>query len=274
MGRVVKHIGARSCPGDDSKVLLVVPTFPGEKINHVRLNCYFASGDDQSIDQPGEMNWYGLTIPWSLVFATPMLNAGAVVGDLGDVVDFDQLYGMWLRSAALTADQYWGGDVDQDLEEESDEEGHTGEELIDSGPIGVHQWFTREILMQPFAAEGNNVIRFGDSFAGVVSKVRVSNMGGLCLFGVVRSEVTAETNFNAELDDGVSKEGMALLLSGDYTKINAKVAGDTSALGDFIRTTLYGGDHYVEADTLKAPAGKAVVKAVFVIDSPLSRQHA
>lgn len=269
--RVVKHLGARSCPADDSKVLLMVPIFPGEKVSHVRLNGYFASGDDSHVDQPGELNWYGISVPWSLMFATGMIKGGGAVEDLGDVADFDALFKVWLRGSE--EGQYYGGDVDVDLEEVAGEESHSTEELIDSGPIGVHKWFAREVLMQPFAAEGNNVIRFGDSFSGVVSRIPVASMGSMLMFGIVRFEHTAETNFNVELDDAVSKEAMGLLISGDYTKVKAMVEGNTAALGDFLRTVLYGGDNYVEADTLKGPAGKAAMKAQFVINTSLGRKR-
>ena len=268
--RVVKHLGARSCPADQAKVLMIVPTFPGEKLSHARMSGYFASGDDSSIDQPGELNWYGISIPWSLVFATQLLLEG-VPGDLGDVADYDLLFAQWLRSASEEVDQYYGGDVDADKEEIAGEEKHTSEELIDSGPIGVHRWFAREVVMQPFAAEGNNVIRFGDSFNGVIRRIPVAAMGSLLMFGIVRFEHAAETNFNVELDDAISKEAMGLLIAGDYTKVNAAVRGDTTARGDFLRTVLFGGDNYIEADTFKGPAGKAVVKAQFIIQTAIKR---
>lgn len=267
--RIVKHIGARSCPVADSKVLCAVPTFPGEKFRAIILSAYFASGDDSAIDQPGELNWYGITIPWSLVFATAMIGGGGTPSLLGTAPAVDLLYTRYLQDALDAGSQTWGGDTDIDSETDTDEETHT-EELIDSGPIGVFQWFSREVVMQPFAAEGNTIIRFGDSFSAHV-KAPVSNMGGLNLFGIVRYVATAQTEFNIELDDTTSREAMGLMISGDYTKVNAKVQGDTSALGDYIRTVLYGGDQFVEADTLKGPAGKAVVKAKYVIDSPMSR---
>lgn len=271
--RVVKHLGARSCPADAAKALILVPTFPGEKLSHARMSGYFASGDDSSIDQPGELNWYGLSIPWGLVFATNLIRA-LVPGDMGDVADYDELFRDWLRGSK--DDQYYGGDVDADAEEVEGEEGHQEaneltEELLDSGPIGVHKWFAREVVMQPFAAEGNNVIRFGDSFNGVIRRIPVAAMGSFLMFGIVRYEHAAETNFNIELDDGVSKEGMGLLISGDYTKVLSMVQGRSDALGDFLRTVLYGGDNYIEADTFKGPAGKAVVKAQFIIKTSLGR---
>ena len=270
--RVVKHLGARSVLVDSAKVLMAVPTFPGEKVSHVRLSSYFASGDDSSIDQPSELNWYGISVPWGIVFATNLIR-GETPGLLGGVPDIDELYGRWLRFANEAVDQYYGGDVDLDPEEVAGEEAHTSEELIDSGPIGVHRWFSREVVMQPFAAEGNNVIRFGDSFNGVISKVPVAAMGSLLLFGIVRFETAAQTDFNIELDDVVSRESMGLLMSGDYAKVLARVEGDTSIVGDYLRTVLYGGDNYVEADTLKGAAGKAVVKAQFIINTPLGRKR-
>ena len=269
--RLVRHLGARSCPADASTVLMLVPTFPGEKVSHARLSAYFASGDDQSIDQPGELNWYGLSVPWSLVFATPMIRGGQAPALMANVAAYDTLFKEWLRGPA--ADQYYGGDVDADPEEEAGEEGHAAEELLDSGPIGVHKWFAREVVMTPYASEGNNVIRFGDGFSGVFSKIPTAAMGSLLMFGIVRYEFAAQTNMNVELDDAVSREAMGLLLSGDYSKVGAKVEGDTSSMGDFLRTVLYGGDNYIEADTLKGPAGKAVVKSQFIIKTAMSRQR-
>lgn len=276
MSRVVKHLGARSCPTDDSKVLFAVPYFPGEKIRSARISAYFASGDASAIDQPGECNWYGITIPWSLVFATHMMDAGGGPTGLGSVGTIDELYSMWLRQADFSDDdtEFFGGDVDADPETRTKEtEGHDETELLDHGPIGVTKWFSREVVLQPFAAEGNTVIRFGDSFNATPKNLGGHSFGGIALFGMVRYEAAAETNFNIEFDDTVSKEMMGLLMAGDYSSVSAKIEGDTSTSGDFLRTVLFGGDNYIEADTLKGPAGKAVAKASFFIESAISRRR-
>ena len=251
---------------------MVVPTFPGEKIRRAELSAYFASGDDSAIDQPGELNWYGIAVPWQLAFVSNMIVKGSVK-PLSTVGEYDSLFRQWQKGGD---DDYWGGDVDADPEEIADEEGHDtagtdAEEFLFSGPIGVHQWFRREVLMEPLAAEGNTIIRFGDSFRSVVHKIPAHALGALNIFGIVRQEHAAETNFNIELDDDTSEEGMGLLLAGDYTKVNAMVNGNTAALGDFLRTVLYGGDNFIEADTLKGPAGKAICKGLFVVESALSR---
>lgn len=270
--RVVKFLGARSCAADQAKVLIAMPFFPGEKIQNMSLSAYFASGDASAIDQPGECNWYGLTIPWSLVWASNLLDAGDTPNVLGTAPAIDQLYTQWLRDIDEDSGEVFGGDVDSDVEASTGEEGHE-DELINSGPIGVHKYLSREVIMTPLAAEGNTVIRFGDMFYKDTGPIPGSAMGGLLLLGMVRFDSSAETNFGVELDDATSREAMGLLIGGDYTKVKAKVEGDTSALGDYLRTILFGGDNFIEADTLKDPAGKATVKASVVIDTVISRSQ-
>lgn len=270
--RVVKHLGSRSCPADDAKVLALIPTFPGEKPQYIEMSAYFASGDDSSIDQPSELNWYGLFMPWSLALTTTMLS-GAGPDDLGSVSDYDDLFQSWVLELAGDGTEYYGGDVDADPESESSEESHSDEELIDSGPIGVQKWFSREVVMRPYAAEGNNVIRFGDDFEARLTRLPSTGYGGLLMLGIARFEHAAETNFNIELDDATSKEAMGLMMGGDYTKVQAMIEGNTASLGDYIRTVLFGGDNYIEADTLKGAAGKGTVKIQCGISTPLSRRR-
>jgi len=275
MGRLTKYIGARGTASDESKVLLAVPFGPGEKIATVTLSSYFASGAASAIDQPGEINWYGITIPWSIVWATNLLAAGTP-GILDGVPAIDKLFVQWLKDVNDNeAGERFGGDANDDVETVTGEEGHASgsEELIESGPIGVQKWFSREVIMTPLAAEGNTTIRFGDMFSAIVKDLPGAAMGGLMLFGVSRFDPAANTEFNVELDDATSKEMMGLLIGGDYTKIKAKVEGDTSTAGDYLRTILFGGDNFIEADTLKGPIGKSIVKATVWIDSPISRHQ-
>jgi len=270
--RVVKHLGARSCPADDAKALILVPTFPGEKIQWLNMSAFFASGDDSSIDQPGEINWYGLFLPWSTMWATDLFISGGGPEDFGDVADFDSLYKMWVLETGGDGTEYYGGDVDADAESVAGEEEHSDEELIESGPIGPVRFFSREVIMRPYAAEGNNVIRFGDDFECHLTRMPSTPYGGLLMMGVVRHEHAAESNFNIELDDATSKAGMGLMMAGDYDKVQAMVQSNTAALGDYIRTVLFGGDNYIEADTLMGPAGKAAIKAQVGIQSVLTRR--
>ena len=271
--RIVKHLGARSTPADEATPLILIPCFPGETIKNLSISAYCASGDASAIDQPGQMGWAGLTIPWSILWASQMLDAGAAPNSFSAVSSFDQLFERFLLSVDESGTEYYGGDVDADPETTTGEEGHAAEELIDSGPIGVHQFLDRQVVMQPLAAEGNTTIRFGDFFNMDTGPVPGAKMGGLLMLGAVRYEHASELNFNVELDDATSIEMMGLLISGDYTKVKAKIEGDTSALGDYLRTVLFGGDNYIEADTLKGPAAKSVMMVKAVIDSPIRRSH-
>lgn len=271
--RVVKHIGARSTPAVDSKVLALIPYFPGEKIKSISIDAYLASGDASAIDQPSACNWYGLNVPWSLMFATGMLDGGGAPNALSTVAHYDTVFQQWTSSVTEGATEVFGGDVDSDPEIKTGEESHGSEELLDSGPIGVQKWFSREVIMRPMSAEGNTVIRFGDSFSAKTGSGGSHAMGGMLMFGVTRFDASAETNFNVELDDVTSLEMMGLLIAGDYSTVNAKIEGDTSALGDYLRTVLFGGDQYIEADTLKAAAAKATIKMVVAIETHLTRRR-
>ncbi len=273
--RVTKYIGARSCAADESKVLLLIPTFPGERVRNIRLECYCAAGGASAIDQPDEVNWYGIQVPWQIAMTTPMLG-GLTPSVLAGVPEYDDLFRMWLRGA--TGDERFGGDANDDPEETAGDEGHgdtstAPEELIESGPIGVQKFFSREVLCTPFAAEGTQVIRFGDQFSASTGPVPTAALGSILMFGMVRFEEGANTEFNVEMDDATSREAMGLLMGGDYTKVKNMIAGNTSTLGDIIRTILFGGDNYIEADTLKGDNMKAYVKAVVAIDGPLDRQE-
>lgn len=270
--RVVKHLGSRSCPADDSKVLMMVPTFPGEKLQSVNLSAYFACGGSTAIDQPGELNWYGLFLPWPTFWATDLMISSGGTEDYGDVADFDSLFKMWVLETGGDGTEYYGGDVDADAENVADSEEISDEELINSGPIGASRWFIREVVSRPYAVEGALAVRFGDDFEAHLNRFPSAGMGGLHMFGIVRHEHAAETNFNIELDDATSKAGMGILMGGDYTRAQAMIQGNTAALGDYIRTILFGGDNYIEADTLKGDTGKATVKGSFSISTPLSRR--
>lgn len=220
------------------------------------------------------MNWYGITIPWQLAFTAPLVRSTpAGPHTLATDNDYEQLYETFVRASDTgQADIYWGGDVDADPTEGQPEEQYDpSDPRMNQGPIGIQCWFRREVIMRPFASEGNNVIRFGDEFEAKLSRSPGAAMGGLIMFGVVRFEHAAETNFNITMDDDDSEEILGLLMSGDYSRIQHIAQGDTSARGDFLRTILWGGDHYVEADTLKGPAAKATVKAVYKISSPISK---
>ncbi len=271
--RKARYLGARTTPGSDAKPLFIAPLFPGETVSSLRMSAYGTTLSDNDVSNPSELSWYGIGVPWPIVFATNMAASGAFT-DFNINTEWDTLYEQWLLDTSQDGGEHWGGDADLDKEEVTGEETHSDEELIDSGPIGVYRFFSREVLMRPYAAAGNNLIRFGDDFEALLpeSEFRDISFGQVLMFGVVRHDVTAETNFNVQLDDATSREAMGLLMTGDYTKVQAKIAGDTGAVGDFIRTTLFGGDSYIEASTIMATSAKMGVKATLQVNTPLQRQ--
>lgn len=141
--------------------------------------------------------------------------------------------------------------------------------------IGPYIYFRQASLGRPYAAAGNDSIRFGDDFRANLpgSSFKAASWGQLIMFGMVRYESdTTETNFNIEKDDATSIRALALLKGGDYARISQKIATDTSAFGDWIRTVLFGGDNYLEASTLVNTTVKTYTLLEPHIRGPLSRK--
>ena len=271
--RVVRHGSGRTIATEDAKLLTLMPIFPGESVKSVEGSCYAACLTDVDVSNPPELNWWGITVPWQIIFATTMLAGSHAMANLDTVAAWDALYEMYLLDTSQNGDEKWGGDVDTDPEGVSTEEGHDDEELIDSGLIGIKRFFRRETLLQPYAAAGNDTIRFGDGFYFNTPVKGPGSMGGVLMFGCVRHDIQVETNFNLELDDVTAIEAIGLLMAGDYTKIRAMIKGNAAALGDYIRTTLFGGDAFIEASTYTDPSLKAYSKVVAFIETPLQRQE-
>lgn len=274
MGRTVKHVGARTVADDSSKVLALVPLFLGETVDKIKLDCYAAGLQDTDVSNPILMEWVGLAIPWPIVAIADEVASGAQA-DFSTVADFDQLFHQFLLSADEDGSEYYGGDVDLDPEETTlDDDAPAEDELIDGGMIGSYVWHRQAVLGRPYAAAGNDTIRFGDDFRAVKDSrsFKKASYGQLLLFGMVRNKVATETNFNIQKDDATSIRAQALLKGGDYARIRQKIATDTSAFGDWIRTVLFGGDQYVEASTLVTTSVKAYALMDTHISGPLSRK--
>lgn len=91
MGRSPKHIGARSVTEDESKVLALIPLFPGETMEHMKLDCYAAALSDSDTSNPLLIEWVGLSIPWPIVDINDEV-ASAAQADFSQVEDYDQLF--------------------------------------------------------------------------------------------------------------------------------------------------------------------------------------
>lgn len=272
--RVARHMGARTVTEDDATVLAIIPIFPGETIQYLNMDCYAVALSDEDVSNPLEMNWYGLGLSWEHALTSQAIAAALLAAPLTNVAAWDGVYEQMLLDTSQDGAEYYGGDVDADPETLTGEEAHTvgDEELIDSGPTGPYRWFKREILSRTHVAAGNATTRGGDEFrSSPGSKVRNMSATQILMFGMVRHDVAAETNFNLEMDDVTSIQAMALLTMGDYAKVQSRVQGDTGAVGDWMRTVLYGGDSYIEASTLKTGNVKAYCKIEVGMNGPLDR---
>lgn len=275
--RTTRYLGARTVTKDDATVLTIMPLFPGESVAGMQIDAYAVALSDEDVSNPLEMNWYGLGLPWTHVLTTTALSLGTLGAQLTTVALWDSLYEQYLLDTSQDGTEYYGGDVDVDPEITLEEEGHiaSDEELIDSGPTGPYRWFRREILSRTHVAAGNATVRGGDEFrASPGRQVRTLKQAQILLFGMVRHEIDAETNFNLELDDATAIEAMGLLTLGDYDKVKGFIRSNSGAVGDFIRTVLYGGDSYIEASTMKGTSVKAYCKIKLDVTGPLDRSAA
>lgn len=274
MSRVIKLISGRSCPSDDAICLHAFWTGPGEHVQNIRLSCYGAAGGDNAIDQPGECNWYGFSLPFqAAVLRDTFSTTPGAIGTLNGTDSFDNLFESTVRTSDLANnDIYWGGDEDADLAEgEESGELDASSPQLDEPPIATDFWFSREVLTHPLAAEGNTVIRFGDEFSTSLRRFSTPKMGAMNMFGVMRSEISALTNFVAELSSDSIEELIGLIMTGRYGRVQQILQTDTSVRGDLARQMLLGGDAYIEASTLQASAMKFYSKAVVRISGSLSR---
>ena len=273
--RVVRFLSGRTVVKDDATVLNIIPVFPGESVAYIQADGYVVALSDSDVSNPNELNWYGIGIPWGHVLSTTGIAKRTLGAQLTSVVLWDNLFEEMMLDTSQDGTEYYGGDVDADPEIVTGEEtpGDTSdEELIDSGPTGPYRWFKREVLTRTHVAAGNATTRGGDEFRGSIGGgVRKLNQGQILMFGMVRHEIDAQTDFNVEMDDTDAIQAMALLMMGDYTKITNLVRNNTGTLGDYIRTTLYGGDSFIEASTMVGTSMKAYTKLEVGIIGPLDR---
>ena len=286
--RVVRHMAGRSINADDAKVSLVVPFFPGESPEWCRLSWYVATRADSYADQPNEVNMKVLSVPWSLAltYASWDNNSQAGYAPFQNAAAFDTLYRELVFDAANDGNEYYGGESSATGQTAEDEikqigDGASGstatgvtddEPIISYGPSRLRSLFSREILMGVATAEGDNKVRWSD-FGNTHIQIGGGGFGdgGLLLFGFHRYEHSAETNYGVELNQGDVANGLAQFLQGDLSLIQQRINTDTSDAADWIRTTLFGGDNYIEADTLKGDPAKGYMKAQIGFSTPYKR---
>lgn len=87
------------------------------------------------------------------------------------------------------------------------------------------------------------------------------------LIGAVRYNVSSEENFAVEFTIDTAK-GLSTLIGGDMQRVQEMLAHDTGVIGDRLRTTMFGGDVYIESATIRPLDAKACLKAWASIETP------
>lgn len=271
--RVVRHIGARSVDEDEAILLAAIPYGAGERIRHVRMDAFAATRAASFADQPSEINWLAVDVPWAVLLTHSAVGGGTGgPAALDTAAEWDTIFRNLMLEYGTDGNEYYGGDAHAstpDVVLEPSAPGNTPAIEASMGPSGIHRILSREVLMRPLLAEGESEIRWFDEFNVAVSPRVRRESGGVLLIGVVRYTAAAQTNFGVEFDADQAL-AMKALIGGDMQRIRAMIQSDTSSAGDALRTMLFGGDNYVEADTLKADDAKAYIKVWASVETPYS----
>lgn len=299
-----RFITGRNTEPDKATCLAVIPVATGETLSQIYVTGHAVTrgtgfggivGSSSSYqDQPGEINWYGIYVPWTIAStynaATPQ---GAPDAVLDSADDWDRLFKLLMFEWESDGNEYYGGDADADKlpasgqqPSKDDGTGVAEDELsqrtepvgpgapgTDSskGPVGISRFFSREVYMLPFGSDGDGKTRFGDQLGELTLPVNRSGPG-FALLGVVRYTIAAETNFNWEVatNNQARVYGRQIFVGGDLTRMQRYIEKDTGDTGDWLRTMMFGGDSFIEADTIKELPAKSFVKGVATIQTPYS----
>lgn len=270
--RVVRHIGARSVDDNVALPLAIIPYGAGERLRNLRVDAYIATRAASFADQPSECNWLCIDVPWPIILTHSTVGGAGGTASLDTAAEWDTIFRNLVLEYGTDGNEYYGGDFDAttpDVPPTPGEEADDDPAITRSiGPSGVQRLFSREVLMRPLLAEGaEEAVRWFDDFNVHIRGPGRRDNGGVVFFGAVRYSVSAQTNFGAEFSSDRAK-ALKALIGGDMQRIQAVIQEDTGAMGDALRTLLFGGDNYVEADTLKADAAKATVKIWAAVETP------
>lgn len=205
--------------------------------------------DEDGYDQLLEINWYGIFIPFQWASAR-----GIGTGDME--VDFA------LAAVQQDVTHPWGGEPNP---------GGAASEWLDKNAIGQSSlFFRRETWMKPSIGVPDTAAvpvalntqgRGVDTFKTTVRRRMDFDNDGVLMVGVFRGEVIAQEDFGvAELDVSASLSEVLIALTQPASAANAN--------SQQIAELLYGGDTFVEADTIKNGNIVAYLKAIATIATP------
>lgn len=280
--RVVRHLGARAVAGDDCTPLIVIPYGAGEALRHIRVDAEIITNADSEPHQPGQVDWLGLAVPWAVIFTSKSYLGSGGPSDLDASGDWDVIWRNLVFEYGNSGDEYYGGentaaggsedDPIQAAKEMPKDDDHDQDDPIHNasglGPIGIERLFSREVLMRPLLSDGSGECHFYDEFNLSLNHTTNHQSGGVIMLGAIRWEHEEETNFGLEMQGGGNREVMQALIGGDLSRVQAMITDDTTVYGDAIRTMLFGGDNYIENNTLKGDNAIAYMKSWVSFTTP------
>lgn len=293
-------MSGRNVDADSAKLLAIQPVWTGETLRKLYADLKAmtrgtgfggVTGTASSYpDQMNELNWHCLWVPWRIWVTFHNTNRYDDIDSPDSADDMDRLWRNLLFEWESGGSEYYGGDADVDKieynkdddEENTTSDGSTGAqdataekasvaEMGSLGPLGVIRLFGREVWASNMVSDGDGKVRQGDELT-VEVPVSIPGPGMVCL-GMVRYEHAAETNFNVEINTSSRRQAHNMLVGGDLSRVQGHIEKDSGTVGDWIRTVLFGGDMYAEADTVKGESLKAYAKGVVTVETPYKLQR-
>jgi len=257
--RTVRHLGARSIPGDNAKPLALIPFYTGEDLRAFRIDAYACSTNSFPADIVAEMNWVVMAVPWHILLSHTTEDFQGATQWIDSSAEWDATFKMLAFELGTDGNEFYGGEGLQGTEddvtpaamEDPQTSGDPDESWTDpsGGPSGIKQLYRREVFLRPGVAESNEDVRHFDEFNITVEGKTGFQNGGLIIIGAVRYELTKEeTNFNISWTYP-ERKAIGPMVGGDFSRVQAIIDQDVSERGDQTRTMLFGGDNYIETNT-------------------------
>ena len=271
--RIARYLSARQIGEDEGKCLVICPIYSNEQARHVSFRAVAMTTARTAAHRLGEINWYGMYIPFAVLMTYLDSGTGATGSPIPmGTADWDLRLRELLLTKGDAGDQYYGGDYTAgDKEEAVSEQSSSNQPRIGGalmGPTGVSRWLSRETLLVPWGSDGPNQTRKWDTFGGSQD---IGYGPGVLVFYVQRYEIDTQTDFEfcwPTDDSGLRENATSILIGGDISRVNDMIKRDTGDAADWMRTTLFGGDNYIEASSLNADAAMATVKMAITIETP------
>ena len=269
-----KGIGARAIGHNDTKALLVVPIWPGERVLNMRLQGNAGLTSANSWESP-ELNWTGLAIPaMDHSFHTTGDNATTQFALPANVDRVLKECVVGTGTGTVASGDAYGSD-DSIGDENTADSGRAIPGRVDiwSGS-SVYQWFKREKLMKPV-----NATTYMDIFDTKVKRNFHATRPTYLIFGAYRFQVAVTEEFNAQymMDLAIDIEGGQAQYGWHPEWVETQLSPfmtDTDEDSDDVTNRrrllqVLQGDNFIESATVSDDSADVVVKADITISTPI-----